>query len=366
MQFHALRVSEIREETADTRTIVFEIPDEIKSVFQFKPGQYLTLRLEIGGEEQRRSYSMSSSPLSGELAITVKKVVDGKVSTFLTEQLSVGDSIECAPPEGRFFVEFDAEKRRTLYLIGAGSGITPLMSLAKTALELEPASPVHLLYGSRNEESIIFKNELDRLATRYADQFLVEHTLSQPKREKGGGIGGFFGRSTLAWQGKTGRIEPKLVRLWLAENPAATEQSVFFLCGPGTMMESIKTALIGQGILPKSIHTEHFISTPPKAEGQPGPISGGPARLVASLRGEQIEVEIAPGQTLLDALIKAKHDPPYSCTAGACSTCMARLKSGKVKMDACFALDDDEVKDGWILTCQSHPETDLVEISYEN
>lgn len=366
MQFYALRVSEIRPETADTRTLVFEIPAEIKSVFQFKPGQYLTLRLEIGGEELRRSYSMSSSPLSGELAITVKKVDGGKVSTFLTEQVSVGDFIDCAPPDGRFFVEFDAEKRRTIYLIGAGSGITPLMSLARTALELEPASPIHLLFGSRNEESIIFKNELDRLTTRYADQFLVEHTLSQPKREKGSGIGGFFGRSSMAWQGRTGRIEPKLVRAWLDENPAATEQSVFFLCGPGTMMESIKAALIGRGIEPKFIHTEHFISAPPKTDGSADLNAGGPSRLVATLRGEQIEVEIAPGQTLLDALIKAKYDPPYSCTAGACSTCMARLKSGKVKMDACFALDDDEVKDGWILTCQSHPETDLVEISYEN
>ncbi len=367
MEFHSLRVSQIVAETADAKTITFEIPAELAEKFAFRAGQYLTLKIEIDGEELRRSYSMSSSPLEKKVAVTVKKVSGGKVSTFLHDVLQVGQTLEIAEPEGRFTLNFDVEKRRSIYLIGAGSGVTPLLSLAKTALELEPQSQICLFLGSRRVEDIIFKDEFDRLATRYDGQFFVEHCLSQPPKIKAGGIAGFFGRSTMAWQGRSGRIDIKMLGQFLEENPPRTGDPVFFLCGPGTMMETVKAGLLGRGIEPKNIHVEHFLSAAPKGSASSDSASGGPSsRLIVRLNGQKIELPIDASQTVLDVLIKEKYEPPYSCTAGACSTCMAKCTSGKVKMDACFALDEDEIKAGWVLTCQARAESEVVEIDFDN
>lgn len=367
MDFFTLKIKNKTAETPDSCTLEFEIPDELHDLFHYKQGQYVTLRLKDGERELRRSYSMSSSPLDNRLAITVKKVAGGKVSTYLHDRLNAGDSIEVAPPDGRFFNELNPEKRRTYYLFGAGSGITPLMSILKTILESEPMSAVFLLYGSRNEENIIFRDALDQLSVRYAGQLHVEHILSQPGKEKAGGIFSVFKKSTINWQGKTGRITGRSVNVFLDENLAHGPETdcLYFICGPGDMADSVKATLTGRGISAKQIHTEHFVN----ASHVPGEFAdngaGGGNRLIAHLNGERIELPIPENATILDVMVKAKHDPPYSCTAGACSTCMAKLISGKVRMDACYALDDDEVKAGYILTCQSHPETPVVEITYD-
>jgi ring-1,2-phenylacetyl-CoA epoxidase subunit PaaE len=312
---------------------------------------------------------MSSSPLENRLAVTLKKVSGGQASTYLHEKAGLGDTLEVAPPAGRFFNELDPEKRRTYYLFGAGSGITPLMSIIKTTLESEPMSAIFLLYGSRNEENIIFREELDQLAERYVGQLHVEHILSQPSKEKtGGGLFGVFKKGTTNWQGKIGRITGKVANAFLDDNLAHGPESdcLYFICGPGDMADTLKAALLGRDIPAKQIHTEHFVNAnhTPGDYVEAGAGDGG-RQLIAHLNGQRIELPIPENATILDVLVKAKHDPPYSCTAGACATCMAKLISGKVSMDACYALDDDEVKDGYILTCQSHPQTDVVEVTYD-
>ncbi len=368
MDFFQLKIKHKTAETPDTVTLELDIPDELRDLFTYKQGQYLTLRMEIDGQELRRSYSMSSSPLENRLAVTVKKVPGGKVSNYLHDQAQVGDTLEIAPAAGRFYTELNPDKRRTYYIFGAGSGITPLLSIIKTTLESEPMSAIFLLYGSRNEENIIFRDELDNLSERYAGQLHVEHILSQPSKEKAsGGLFSVFKKSTTNWQGKIGRINGKAASNFLDDNMAHGPESdcFYFVCGPGDMAESIKATLLTREIPAKQIHTELFVNATHVPGDIEGGVSGGEKRVIVHLKGERIELPVPEGATILDVLVKAKIDAPYSCTAGACSTCMAKLVSGKVRMEACYALDDEEVKAGYVLTCQSHLETSVVELTYD-
>lgn len=360
--FYELKVKAIRTETEDAVTVVFEVPETLSDTFQFTQGQYLTLRFQFKGKEERRAYSMCSSPLDNDLAVTVKRLKGGKVSNYVHDQLKAGDTVEVMPPEGRFFTPLKEENKKTYYIFGAGSGITPLMSILTTILEKEPLSKVCLLYGNRNEDTIIFKNSLEALEKRYRDQLVVEHILSQPKREKSGGLLSFLSKGTVLWQGKTGRINASIVKDFIQEHPAGTEQVEYFICGPGSMIEAVEKALKDLSVNKDRIHTERFTSDvdeKDKAKGTAG------AKIIVHLNGDKIETEVPEGKTILDVLLDLRYDPPYSCHSGACSTCMAKIISGSVKMDACYALDDDEIAEGYILTCQSHPTSEVVELSYE-
>ncbi len=369
MEFYAIKIRQVTPETPDTVTLEFDIPENLKETFMYKEGQHVTIRIHKDGHEIRRSYSMSSSPLENRLAVTVKKVAGGLVSTYLHDSVKAGDTLELAAPDGRFHATLNPEKRRTYYIFGAGSGITPLMSIIKTTLESEPMSAIFLLYGSRSEEDIIFRDALDRLSERYTGQLHVEHILSRPKKESSGnGLFGMFKKSTINWNGKTGRITQKAAIEFLDENMAhgPEDDCLYFICGPGNMADTVKGALLGRGIQAKQIHTEHFVNANHiPGEFQPGASAGGEKRMIVHLQGKRIELPVPAGATILDVLVKERYDPPYSCTAGACSTCMAKLLSGKVHMEACYALDDEEVKAGYILTCQSKPETDVVELTYD-
>lgn len=368
-RFHRLKVKKVIRETPDAKTLVFSVPDDLKEQFQYNHGQYLTLKVELNGEEERRSYSMCSSPLDEDIAVTVKRLQGGRVSSYLHEKIEAGSELEVMPPEGRFFTSLDPEKRKTYYLFGAGSGITPLMSILKTVLEKEPMSTVYLLYGNRNEASIIFKEHLDELTHRYAEQLIVEHILSQPKREKVGGLVGIFKKGAVSWEGRVGRIDHSEVRRFLEENPPRTEETEYFVCGPGSMIDNTVSALISSGVDDKHIHTEHFSSAKPKEEkgsSDNGKVSvAGGTPTVVHLEGETINLVVPEGKTILDTLLDQGFDPPYSCTAGACSTCMAKVIKGSVEMEVCYALDDEEVEEGFILTCQSKPSSPELEISYE-
>lgn len=361
--FYSLKVAHIQPETSDTVSVTFAVPADLKDIFRYTQGQYLTLRFTINGKEERRAYSMCSSPLEEGLTVAVKRVKSGKVSNHINDKLKVGDSVEVMPPEGRFFSKLDPDNQKTYYMIGAGSGITPLFSMIKTILETEPRSFVYLFYGNRDEDSIIFKGALDAIQDKYEGQIEIIYLLSQPKRAKDKGLRGLFSKGSVQWAGIVGRLEEaNLTKLMDAHTPRH-KFVAYFICGPGDMIAQTEAVLRTKGVEPKNIHAEYFSSPSDAAPDAVVGMEG--AKVTAHLDGSVVTIAVPPGKNILAALIDNKYDPPYSCTSGACSTCMAKVLTGETKMEVCYALDAEEVAQGYILTCQAHPVSETVEITFE-
>ncbi|MBK8701646.1 MAG: ferredoxin--NADP reductase [Saprospiraceae bacterium] len=361
MKFVPLKISKIQLETADTISVLFEVPENLISFFQFTPGQYLTLKAMVNGDEVRRAYSISTAP--GEtLGVTIKRLPGGRLSTFIHSNWKAGDVVEVSEPEGNFLLQADHDKKRKFCFIAAGSGITPILSMIKTLLEDEPMSESFLLYGSRNEENIIFKEALDNLQQKYSGQLHIVHTLSKPHKEKEQGLKGLFKKAKTSWKGETGRISKDKIDGFLSTYFTKDEKSTqYYLCGPGDLIQIAEKALEKRMVEKSNIHRE-FFSTPTDKTTE---VKGMSSRIRVHLNGEVIDMEVSGKKPILDELIALKKNPPYSCTSGACSSCMAKTIKGEVKMESCYALDEEDVKKGFILTCQAKPVSAELEISYD-
>ncbi len=359
-RFHTLEVADIHHETADSISIGFRVPPGLMADFTFIHGQYLTLKLNVNGTELRRSYSICSSPLDpGEIRIAVKKVDGGRASTQLVEQLKPGSKLEVMTPMGNFHTALDPAQEHHYIAFAAGSGITPILSILTTVLRTEHKSKFTLFFGNSDVDRIIFRKKLDELKNHHPDRLNVFHILS-----RGNDMEALF----------NGRItNEKAVNLLKAfvNDPLHKE---FFICGPEQMMVNVSEALERSGVEKKHIHVELFstpvTSEPKKPETPAAPSSGAPltgkAKVKIILDGNETEIEVgAKGDSILDTAEAAGLDVPYACKGAVCCTCKARIVEGKVAMDMNYALTDEEVADGYVLTCQSHPLTERVVVDYD-
>ena len=358
--FHSLKILARVQETKDAVTLFFDIPPSLQETFQYAAGQHLSLRFMINGEEYRRAYSLCTSPAEGKWGVTIKLVDEGLVSSHILNKCREGDVVDVMPPEGRFILKADPERRRVYYFFAAGSGITPLMSQIRLLLEEEPLCTIHLYYGNRDQDSIIFKSWLDNAVSQYSGQLTVDYILS---RTGSGSLGSLFGKKKLSWLGEKGRIDNAKVFEFLERYPHHSLPAVYHICGPGEMIINIRDTLLAMGVPKEQIHAEFFSPVAVEEVKHEVTVSG-THKLIAHLRGQRIETTIKE-HTILETLQDAGYDPPYSCTSGTCATCMAKLITGKVHMDQCFALSDQEVADGFILTCQSHPVDGDMEVTYD-
>lgn len=355
--FHKLKVADLRKETPECVSIAFRIPDELKKEFVFKQGQNITLRTILDGEEIRRSYSICSSPFDNELRVAVKLAAFGRFSTWANTKLQKGDEVEVLSPTGKFYTELHTGHRKKYLAFAAGSGITPVISIIKTALATEPDSTFTLVYGNRNRTNIIFKEQLEALKNRYMDRLAVHFILSREKTDAAIN----YGRINAD---KLNQLSNKLVNVQQADE--------IFICGPEEMIFSVKNWLLEKGINSKKIHFELF-TTPGQSSAMrqeqlstKKEVEEKTSKVVVKLDGVSFSFDLAfSGDIILEAALKQGADLPFSCKGGVCATCKARLLEGKVDMDVHYALEQEEIEEGYILTCQSHPRTDTVVIDFD-
>lgn len=356
--FHLLKVKEVRPETSECVSVSFEIPESLAEAFHFLPGQYLTLRKDIGGTEVRRSYSICSAQ-GDELRVAVKKVDQGKFSGYINGELRPGDELEVMPPLGKFTPRRSDKKGKKYLAFVAGSGITPVIGIMKSVLQQEPHSEFTLVYGNKNRGSIIFKEGIEALKNKYMERLLVYHV---------------FTRETMDTPLFNGRINTEKAKGFCEKLIDADHMDEIFICGPEDMILGLRDYFIEERKL--DAHKVHFelFSSPdqPKAvhqawEDKKQQIDGSiMSQVTVRLDGAAFEMDLAyGGENILDAALKQGADLPYACKGGVCSTCKAKLISGEVDMEVNYALEPDELAANFILTCQSHPRTEKVVVDFD-
>lgn len=354
VRFHALKVAEIVPETAEANSIRFEVPPELRDDFAFKAGQHLTLRTTIDGEEVRRNYSLCTAPAESDWMVTVKRIGGGLFSNWVGDKLRAGDVVEVMVPHGSFTSDFDPARSRHLVGIAGGSGITPVMSLIKTLLGEEPQSRFTLLYGNRDSGSVIFLETLAGLKDKHLGRFEIYHFLDQEEQD----IALFNGMLNRE------RLEEAITALI----PDAPVVDAWFICGPGPMMDAAEAALLDRNIPKERIHIERFTADRP-----PEAVSREMAQLQTQAEGTTVAVTL-DGRTrrvpftesnILDSARAAGLPAPFACKAGVCATCRAKVTRGEVEMAVHYGLTDEEVAEGYVLTCQSVPLGDGVAVDYD-
>jgi len=348
-QFHTLTISNITRQTDQCVTLSFDLPSNLKNDYKFKSGQYITLKTTISGQEVRRDYSLCSSPSSGNLTVAIKEVQNGTFSKYANNTLKEGDTLEVAEPQGRFTFTPDTSKTRTIAAFAAGSGITPVLSIAKTVLEDEPNSKFVLVYGNKTLKDTIFLDELIALQNQYNDRFSIQFLYSQSQETNA-----LFGR-----------IEKSTVNLIVKNRYKDTTIDAFYLCGPEAMIKTVKEVLIENDINENNIHFELFTASV-DTSSKNIQVSDGNTHITITVDDESESFTMSQKQTVLEAALKQDLDAPYSCQGGVCSSCIARVTEGQAIMRQNNILTDGEVKDGLILTCQAHPTTPTLVIDYDD
>lgn len=347
--FHNLTIKSVDRVTDKSVAITFNIPENLKDNFRFKAGQYITLKTEINSKDVRRDYSICSSVNSGDVAVAVKAVENGTFSVFANGQLKAGDTIEVAEPNGRFVFEANKAKTRTVAAFAAGSGITPILSIAKTLLEDEPFSNFILVFGNKRLSDAMFAQDLLALKQQYGNRFHVHFIYSQAQEA----------------DALFGRIEKSIVNLMVKNKYKSVTIDSFYLCGPETMIHTVKDVLLENNVKEKQIFFELFTSSTDSSETSTE-IGSGKSQLKVIVDDEEFEFETPQDISILDAALKRDIDAPYSCQGGICSSCIARITEGKATMRQNNILTENEVAEGLILTCQAHPTTPMVVVDYDD
>lgn len=349
-EFHTLSVASVEELTDDSVRVTFDVPDELRSDYQHVPGQHVIVRATIDGEVVRRSYSICSRPEPGVLQVGIKHLQGGAFSSYANGTLSSGDLIEVTPPTGDFTISTDAENKEHYIAIVAGSGITPVLSMIEAVLANEPTSRFTLIYGNKDGRSVMFFDDLDRLKNMYPERFVMFNVLSRESNA----IPMFEGRLD----------EEKLVQLLTSVVDAATATR-WYLCGPSGVVESARSVLARGGVPAEKIYDELFYA------GGDAPVRVAADDVVGSevlvtIGGRTSRLVVDPdGAPILDHVLAVRPEAPFSCRSGACASCRAQVISGEVRMDKNWSLEEAEVEAGQILSCQSHPVSDTVELTYD-
>lgn len=344
---HRIPVASVDPITADSTLVTFAVPEALQDAFRFEPGQHVTVCTDLGDQGIRRNYSICAPATRAQLRIAVKHIAGGAFSTFVANDLKAGDVLELMTPTGRFGTPLHPLNRKHYVGLVAGSGITPVLSIVATTLEIETESRFTLIYGNRTRESTMFRAELDRLESRYADRLEVLHVLSS---------------EPLHTPELRGRIDRQKLNLWLTSTLTPDSVDEWFICGPMEMTTSVREMLVEHLVDSERIHLELFYGydSAPEAER-----SYDAATVTFTLSGQQWTYDLTPGDSILEGALQVRSDAPYACMGGACGTCRAKLIEGNVEMDHNFALGQAELDAGYILTCQSHPTTPFVSVDYD-
>tara|TARA_R110002049_G_scaffold74988_14_gene193232 strand:- start:2853 stop:3899 length:1047 start_codon:yes stop_codon:yes gene_type:complete len=344
--FYKVNIKEVKQETANAVSVLFNIPENLKPNFNFKSGQYITLQKEINGEEVRRAYSICSSPESGEIRVAIKAVENGVFSSYATTELKANDEIEITVPEGRFLLDTEANKNYIGF--AAGSGITPILSMIKTVLETETTSTFTLIYGNKSIADTIFFDELSNLKETYSDRFKLHYIYSRENVKNG----------------LRGRIDGNVTNYFVKNMYKETSFDAAYLCGPEEMIKEVSKSLENNKIAKENIHFELFTTSVDKEAVSK--IKEGQTEITVLLDDEETTFTMAQTDDLLAASLRKNLDAPYSCQGGVCSSCLCKVTEGKAVMVKNSILTDSEIEEGLVLACQAYPTTSKIIIDFDD